>query len=79
MRYETTTRLNPSETLATAERFFGDELGLVVRTRSRGAITFEGGGGHVVVGATGERPTAVELETREWDRQVTEFIRSLPR
>jgi hypothetical protein len=79
MRYETTTKLSTDEALARAEQFFGSELGLIVRTRSPGAIAFEGGGGHVVVGATGERPTAVELETREWDRQVTEFMRSLPR
>jgi hypothetical protein len=79
MRYDTTTKLDPDEALALAERFFAGELGLTVRTRSPRAIGFEGGGGHVAVTATGERPTTLELEAREWDQQVTEFMRQLPR
>jgi hypothetical protein len=41
-------------------------------------ITFEGGGGFVSVAAsTGEKKTAVELETREWDYQVKQFMREI--
>jgi hypothetical protein len=79
MRYETTTKLAPDQALAAAERFFGGELGLEVRTHGPRAVEFEGGGGHVAVGVTGERPTTLEIETREWDIQVTEFIGKLPR
>ena len=79
MRYETTTRLAPDQALAVAERFFGGELGLEVRMRGPHGIEFVGGGGHVAVGVAGERPTTLEIETREWDIQVTEFIGKLPR
>jgi len=79
MRYETTTELEPDEALALAQRFFVDELGLSVRTRSAKRIGLEGGGGHVVVAVTGERPTTLDLETREWDGPVTTFMQQLPR
>jgi len=42
-------------------------------------IGFEGGGGHVLVSVTAQHPTTLELETREWDRQVTHFMERLPR
>ncbi len=79
MRYETTTTLGQDAALAAAEQFFGGELGLTIRQRGPLAIGFEGGGGHVLVSVTGEHPTALELETREWDRQVSQFIGQLPR
>jgi len=79
MRYETTTTLAPDAALAAAEQFFSDEFGLAVRQRGPQVIGFEGGGGHVLVGITGEHPTTLELETREWDRQVTRFMERLPR
>jgi hypothetical protein len=79
MRYETTTKLDPDEALAAAERFFGGRLGLTVQSRGGREIRFEGGGGHVAVSVIGERPTTLELETREWDRQVTQFMGDLPR
>lgn len=79
MRYETTTKLSPDETLAEIERFFAGEMGLTVRTRGPRAIGLEGGGGHVAVTVSSERPTTLQLETREWDQQVESFIRELPR
>jgi hypothetical protein len=79
MRYETTTALAPEAALAAAEQYFGGELGLTVRTRGPQVIGFEGGGGHVLVSVTAERPTTLELEAREWDRQVTRFMERLPR
>lgn len=78
MRYETTTTLAPEVALAAAEQFFG-EFGLAIRQRGAQVIGFEGGGGHVLVSVTGERPTTLELVTREWDRQVTHFMERLPR
>jgi hypothetical protein len=79
MRYETTTTLAPEAALAAAEQFFSGEFGLTVRQRGPQVIGFEGGGGHVLVSVTGELPTTLELETREWDRQVTQFMGRLPR
>jgi len=79
MRYETTTTLAPEAALAAAEQFFGGEFGLTIRQRGPQVIGFEGGGGHVLVSVTAERPTTLELETREWDRQVTHFMERLPR
>jgi len=79
MRYETTTRLAPEGALAAAERFFGGEFGLAVGRRGPQEIGFEGGGGHVLVSITGEHPTTLEIETREWDTPVTQFIAKLPR
>jgi hypothetical protein len=38
-------------------------------------VTFEGGGGHVsVVACVGEKRTTLELETREWDYAVRQFM-----
>jgi hypothetical protein len=79
MRYETTTTLAQEAALAAAEQFFGGEFGLTVRQRGSQVIRFEGAGGYVLVSLTGERPTTLELETREWDRQVTQFMERLPR
>lgn len=79
MRYETTTKLAPDEALATAERFFAGAFGLAVRTRGPQMIGFAGGGGHVTISVVGEHPTTLELETREWDAAVMEFMGKLPR
>jgi hypothetical protein len=79
VRYETTTKLTPDGALAAAERFFADETGLTIRMRGPQVIGLEGGGGHVAVSVTSENPTTLEIETREWDRSVTEFIGKLPR
>jgi len=79
MRYETTTKLASDEALTAAERFFAGKFGLAVRTRGPQMIGFEGGGGHVAISVAGERPTTLEIETREWDAAVTEFMGKLPR
>jgi hypothetical protein len=79
MRYETTTILAPAEALERAQEFFGREYGLTERIHGSQEIGFEGGGGHVLVRVIGERPTTLELETREWDAAVDSFLTSLPR
>jgi hypothetical protein len=78
MRYETTTSLAPGAALLAAEEYFVGELGLTERIRSPKTIEFEGGG-HVVINILGERPTTLEIETRDWDAPTTEFIHRLPR
>jgi hypothetical protein len=79
MCYETTAKPESDAAIALAERFFAGRFGLTVQTRSPRAIGFEGGGGHVVVAITGERPTTLDIQTREWDEQVAAFMRALPR
>jgi hypothetical protein len=79
MRYETMTKLTPASALAAAEQFFSGEFGLAVGRRGSQELGFEDGGGHVLVSVRGEHPTTLEIETREWDVPVTEFIGKLPR
>lgn len=71
---ETTTRLGPEDALALARDYFGGTLGLT-ETRLDGLRRgFEGGGGGVQVSARpGEGVTIVEILSREWDTQATEF------
>ena len=79
MRYETMTTLAPEEALAAAEQFFAGELGLTIERQRSQEISFVGGGGHVLVSIIRERPTTLEIETREWDTPVTTFVGKLPR
>jgi hypothetical protein len=76
MVYETQTTLSPEEVLAIATRFFGPGgLGLTVRHVDAESATYTGPGSHVRVAAwlEGGR-TTVEIETREWDQQVRQFL-----
>jgi hypothetical protein len=79
MRYETTTSLGPTEALAEAERFFGAQFGLAESARTARAVSFAGGGGHIQIVVLNDDPTTLELETREWDAAVQEFIQRLRR
>ena len=79
MRYETTTSLAPAAALLAAEEYFIGELGLTERVRSPKTVEFECGGGHVAINILGERPTTLEIETRDWGAPTTEFIHRLPR
>jgi hypothetical protein len=75
MRYGTETNLEPSEVLDMAEEYFGEGgLGLDITSRDDCCISLVGGGGHVTVTVTEGEKTAVDLETREWDYQVKEFM-----
>jgi hypothetical protein len=41
-------------------------------------VTFVGGGGHIrITATTQEDKTALELETREWDYDVRQFMRKV--
>ncbi len=76
-RYEVETKLSPEQVMERATRYFGGELGLEMTQDSDCCLSFRGGGGHVVVTAEGKTDggkTAVDLETREWDYQVREFM-----
>jgi hypothetical protein len=73
------TRLSPEKTIERAIETFGPGgLGLEVSQENPCCVTFEGGGGHVTVTASGEgKETTAELETREWDYHVRKFMREI--
>jgi len=76
LKIETTTKLSPEEAIKRAVEFFGpSSYGLEVKRQESNCAYFEGGGGGVDVTACAEeKGTSVELESREWDFQVREFI-----
>ena len=76
MRYHVTTKLSSREAIAYAKDHFGPHgVGLDVLDEGETCVTFEGGGGHVsVVACAGEKKTTLELETREWDYAVRQFM-----
>ncbi len=76
-RYGKETKLEASEVLQRAEKFFGPEgLGMKLIERTDCCLSFEGSGGHVTVSAARceSEKTEVDLETREWDFQVKSFM-----
>lgn len=77
MRYEVHTSLTSDEILQAAISFFGVELDLELQSQGPHSLSFVGGGGHLtltVQRAAEGAPLTVELETREWDAQVQEFM-----
>ncbi|MFC2006211.1 hypothetical protein ACFLVG_04580 [Chloroflexota bacterium] len=79
LKIETKTKLSPEEAINQAVRFFGpDGRGLKVKEQAPRYAYFEGGGGGVhVIACVEEKQTSVELESREWDFQVKEFIEKI--
>lgn len=75
-RYGKVSKLSPAQVLEMALQFFGPAgLGLKVVELGEGCMSFEGGGGHVFVQVYEDgKGSQVELETREWDAKVREFI-----
>jgi hypothetical protein len=80
-RYGVETRLSPEEAIREAVAYFGvGGLGLETTEEGTCCAYFEGGGGHIRVTAViGEKKTTVELETREWDYDVKQFVRQIGR
>jgi hypothetical protein len=79
-RYSKESKLEVEDVLRRAEDFFGSGgLGLKLVERAECCLSFEGGGGHVTVGAARCKPdrTEIDLETREWDYQVKRFMEKL--
>ena len=78
-RYETKTKKSPEETIKAAIAFFGEGgLGLESEEQEGCCAFFEGGGGFVRVTVNQEEGrTTVDLETREWDRQVKRFMQKI--
>lgn len=76
MRYQVTTKVSPQEAIEQAFAYFGPQgVGLELIEQSDMCLQFEGGGGHVsIVACPGEQQTTLELETREWDYAVRQFM-----
>ena len=75
MRYEVTTTLTPQEALAQALTYFGrGGQGLEVTSKDDFSLVFQGGGGYVAVTARPGDKTTLDLETREWDYAVRQFM-----
>jgi hypothetical protein len=78
MRYEVTIALPLPEALERASAHFGPQgEGLEITGRDDRSIVFHGGGGYIAVTAQSGENTVLELETREWDRAVQEFMRQV--
>ena len=79
-RYSVETKLSSDQALQRAVAFFGPGGGTGLEVTEQGGCCahFVGGGGHIhVTVAAGERRTTVELETREWDYDVKQFMRQI--
>ncbi|MGE3541241.1 MAG: hypothetical protein AB7N91_27885 [Candidatus Tectimicrobiota bacterium] len=76
MRYEVATTLAPQEAITAAKDYFGSQgIGLDIIAEGDLCVTLQGGGGHVsVVARPGAKSTTLELETREWDYPVRQFM-----
>src|SRR5262249_25196281 len=80
MRYQVTTPLTPREALEQALVDFGPSgLGLQLMSQTNLSLVFQGGGGHIAVTAEPGATTTVEIETREWDYGVQQFMARIQR
>jgi hypothetical protein len=79
MRYEVQTYMTPQEVIESAIAFFGVDVDLELQSQAFDALHFIGGGGYVTLTLKDEEPVVVELETREWDAQVEEFMARIAR
>jgi hypothetical protein len=79
MRYEVRTYMTSAEVTQAAIEFFGVDLALELQSQAFDALHFVGGGGHVTLTLKDEDPLTAELETREWDAQVEEFMQRIAR
>lgn len=76
MRYEVRTVLTPQEICTRAESHFGPQgAGLRLSNQHPLGMVFQGGGGYVALTLQADTDeTVVELETREWDYPVQQFM-----
>ena len=79
-KISTETKLAGDELVKKAIAFFGEDgFGLEIENQDANSITFKGGGGGVVIeyfpGEKGK--TNVDLTSREWDFQVSQFLEKI--
>lgn len=79
IRISKVTGRSREQVLGGAVSFFGPEgLGLATSERSDACVSFEGGGGYVTVTAcAGTVGCTVEVEAREWESRVKDFLATL--
>jgi hypothetical protein len=79
LKLSTKSKLKPEEIIKRAVKYFGPGgYGLKVEEQEACCAYFEGGGGGVRVSVTEEkRGSSVDLESREWDYQVEEFLQKV--
>jgi len=77
--YSVETKQSPEKSIEKAVAYFGEGgLGLRVEEQGPCCAYFEGGGGFVrVTVSEEEKRTTVNLETREWDYQVKQFMQKI--
>ncbi len=74
------TKLSASEVYRLLKSFFCGELGLKITEETESCLSFEGGGGYVFTNVySEEEETKVNLKSSEWERQVKEFARRIPK
>lgn len=79
MHYQASTIWTPREALEHALAEFGPHgLGLDVLTTTNLSVKLQGGGGYITITAQPGSLTTLELETREWDYAVQQFMARLP-
>lgn len=80
MRYEVTTSMTPEEVIEYALGYFGPgQTGLEVTSQTSQGVVFQGGGGYVAIQIQPAANTTVDIETREWDYPVQQFMSRLGR
>ena len=69
-------KLSPAKALEEAVKFFGPGgAGLTLTEQTESGVNFEGGGGFVAVRVCAKgKGSEVEVETREWEYQVKQFL-----
>lgn len=79
LRVSKNTRLTRAKIIAKAEKFFGREGEcLVPKNRTPCCLSFEGGGGYVVITIVEEQKVRmVDVETKEFDYQAKRFLELL--
>lgn len=75
--YGVESKLSPEQVIEKAVEFFGESLGLEITQQAPCCVHFVGGGGHVAVAVAEGKKTSVDLETREWDYQVRQFMHKI--
>jgi len=80
MRYEVTTSWTPEEVIEYAVNYFGPgSTGLEVTSQTSQGVVLQGGGGYVAIQIQPAARTTVDIETREWDYPVHQFMAHIGR
>ncbi len=72
-------KLKPEDVIKRAVNFFGPKgLGLLLKEEDASTVYLEGGGGGVRVNASAKtKGSTVDIETREWESQVKDFLATM--